>query len=322
MQPFVTDRIEAWRDRMTRRLGPIDLSADDPASFRATMGDERLGIVHVTSLTVSPFRVRRTAKMIRQSDPEVFVLMLPLRGHIHIRENRTDTELHLSELALYGTSHPRELQICPSGATARGIMVTFPYAMLPLELQKEKRVRTFSSRYGVGSLLSDFLTSLCTGSSCYRPADTPRLGTILIDLLATQLAHQLDPMRSVPAEAHEDALLVGILAFIQRHLADPELTPASIAAAHNISLRQLHRLFQSQETTVADWIRICRLNRCRRDLTDSLLSRMPIHAVAARWGFSNAAHFTRLFGNRYGISPQGYRSAQLRTSPISAAHST
>lgn len=312
MQPFVTSRFEVWRDRMTRTLGPMDLSTDDPARFHATMSRERLGIVHVFALTVSPFRGRRTAKMIREFDPETFLLILPVRGHVHIRENRTDTELRRSELALCGTSHPRELRICPDGATARGVVATFPYAMLPLHLQEEKRLRTVSGRDGIGSLLSDFLTSLGTGSSGYRPADAPRLGTILIDLLSTQLAHQLDPVRSLPAEKHKHAMLAEVLAFIQRNLSDPELTPASIAAAHNISLRQLHRLFQSQETTVAGWIRACRLDRCRHDLADSLLSRLPIHAIAARWGFSNAAHFTRLFGNRYGVSPQDYRTAQMR----------
>lgn len=314
MQPFVTDRFEAWRDRMINTLGPMELSTDDPANFRATVATRRLGIVRVMSLTVSPFRWRRTARMIRNFDPETFLLVLPLRGHLHIRENRADTTLGRSELALYGTSHPKELRVCPDGATARGIIVTFPYAMLPLHLQKERLLRTFSGRDGIGALLSGFLTGVGTGTSSYLPADAPRLGTILVDLLATRLAHQLDPTKSVPAETHEKTTLLGVLGFIQQHLSDPDLSPASIAAAHNISIRQLHRLFQSQETTVANWIRTSRLDRCRRDLADSLLSRMPIHAIAARWGFSNAAHFTRLFGKHYGISPQDYRAAQLGTS--------
>ena len=45
------------------------------------------------------------------------------------------------------------------------------------------------------------------------------------------------------------------LAFIQQHLDDPGLSPAEIAAAHHISLRLLHKLFQEQGETVAGWIR-------------------------------------------------------------------
>ena len=45
------------------------------------------------------------------------------------------------------------------------------------------------------------------------------------------------------------------LAFIQQHPGDPGLSPAEIAAAHHISLRLLHKLFQEQGETVAGWIR-------------------------------------------------------------------
>ena len=54
-------------------------------------------------------------------------------------------------------------------------------------------------------------------------------------------------------------------AFVEQHLGDADLTPAAVAAAHHVSLRQLHRLFETQETTVAAWIRHRRLERCRRD---------------------------------------------------------
>lgn len=40
------------------------------------------------------------------------------------------------------------------------------------------------------------------------------------------------------------------LAFIQQHPDDPGLSPAEIAAAHHISLRLLHNLFQEQGETV------------------------------------------------------------------------
>jgi AraC-like DNA-binding protein len=190
-------------------------------------------------------------------------------------------------------------------------MVVFPYTMLPRRLRRMQGVTLFSGREGVGALLSGFLTGLEKGSIQQRPGDSPRLGTILIDLLAAQLAHQLDTGAALPAESRQHTVLLQIHAFIQRHLPDTGLSPAMIAAAHNISVRQLHRLFQAEETPVAELIRNSRLERCRSDLTDPLLREVPVRTIATRWGFRGPAHFSRLFRAYYGIGPQECRRMAL-----------
>ena len=60
--------------------------------------------------------------------------------------------------------------------------------------------------------------------------------------------------------------------YIEANLADPLLSPASIAAAHFISTRHLHNVFHEAGTTVAQWIRTRRLEGCRRELRDPLLA--------------------------------------------------
>ncbi|MEV5841331.1 MULTISPECIES: helix-turn-helix domain-containing protein [unclassified Streptomyces] len=104
-------------------------------------------------------------------------------------------------------------------------------------------------------------------------------------------------------------LLGRIEAYILHHLCDRDLTPDRIAAAHHISTRYLHRLFQRQELTVAAWIKAQRLARCRHDLADPGLCRLPVHAIAARWGFAQSADFSRAFRAAYGTTPTGFRSS-------------
>jgi len=104
-----------------------------------------------------------------------------------------------------------------------------------------------------------------------------------------------------------------IRAFIQHHLADPDLTPRTIAAAHHISLSYLHRLFQDEQFTIAAWIRHQRMEHARRDLADRKLLPIPIHAIAARWGFHRATDFTRTFRSTYGIAPRDYRHQALQS---------
>jgi AraC-like DNA-binding protein len=95
---------------------------------------------------------------------------------------------------------------------------------------------------------------------------------------------------------------------IEERLGDPELSPRSIAAAQFISVRYLHKLFETQQTSAADWIRQRRLERCARDLVDPALAGAPIGTIGARWGITNQAHLSRLFRARYGVSPSDYRA--------------
>jgi AraC-like DNA-binding protein len=95
-----------------------------------------------------------------------------------------------------------------------------------------------------------------------------------------------------------------------------------IAAAHQISTRYLHKIFHDQGLTVAGWIRQRRLERCHRDLADPVLRSHPIHAIATRWGFSDSAHFSRLFRAAYGTSPRDYRHLARQGNDVRASSTT
>ncbi|MFF4384997.1 helix-turn-helix transcriptional regulator [Kitasatospora sp. NPDC001547] len=86
------------------------------------------------------------------------------------------------------------------------------------------------------------------------------------------------------------------------------MTPQTIADAHHISLRRLQQLLAEDDMSPAAWIRRRRLERCRLDLANPRLNARPIQAIAERWGFSDPAHFSRLFRAAYGIPPRDYRN--------------
>lgn len=96
-------------------------------------------------------------------------------------------------------------------------------------------------------------------------------------------------------------------AIIYEQAADQALTPASIAAQLNVSLRQLYRAFNGTETPAA------RIRRRRLDRAAELLSaRTPapqVEWVAQECGFASAEYFSRAFRREFGISPRAYRSA-------------
>ncbi|MFB7445108.1 helix-turn-helix domain-containing protein [Streptomyces mirabilis] len=307
----VSDRVEAWHDITASALIPNEFSIDRAAEFRASLQAVDLGGAQVTALTYASMTSRRTPQLIRQSDPEMYAVGLILRGEQVILQDRCEAPLGVGDLVVYSTSHPYQAVVEAPQGTAASVVVQIPRAMVPLSSNRVDRMLAarMSGREGVGGLLAGFLTHLATDTSLYRPADGQRLGGVLIDLITAWLTHHIDASDQTPAETRQHMQFLEIQDFIRRHLGDVELSPATVAAAHHISLRTLHRLFGSHAhgATIAFYIRRQRLTRARRDLADPRLSARPVHAIAARWGFLRPADFTRAFRTQYAITPSDYR---------------
>ncbi|WP_369213146.1 helix-turn-helix domain-containing protein [Streptomyces flavofungini] len=160
----------------------------------------------------------------------------------------------------------------------------------------------------MGGVFTRWLADLNARATEFTSADIPTLASITVDLLASVVAGCLEAEKALSPEARRTALRAQIGAFVEQHLADPAMTPQMIADAHHISLRHLQQLLAEDDTSPAAWIRHRRPERCRLDLTNPRLNARPIQAIAERWGFTNPAHFSRLFRATYGIPPQDYRN--------------
>ncbi|EME18271.1 helix-turn-helix transcriptional regulator [Rhodococcus triatomae] len=110
-----------------------------------------------------------------------------------------------------------------------------------------------------------------------------------------------------------------LLSRIRRHvdanLGDPDLRPATVAAAHHISVRHLHSLWSTTGTTLGEHITAQRLERARKMLLDRRNRHLTILTVAQRHGFVDATHFTRRFREAYGVTPGRLRRAPSQRAP-------
>jgi AraC-like DNA-binding protein len=113
------------------------------------------------------------------------------------------------------------------------------------------------------------------------------------------------------AVAQPDAVRAGRLVAAKRHiechLAEPDLSPATVAAAPHISVRTLHLLFEPTGTSFAHHVLRRRLEECRAALLAG-----PARAVtdiAFAWGFNNLSSFYRAFQAAFGMSPGDLRAS-------------
>ena len=117
----------------------------------------------------------------------------------------------------------------------------------------------------------------------------------------------------------QSARLAAVKRYVDLHLADPTLTPASAAAALGISARQLHRLFESNNISFARYVSRQRLLRCRDAIAGATGTDRSVVDIAFGWGFNSMATFYRAFVSEFGSPPTMLRAAsQGRASSLRA----
>ena len=262
--------------------------------------------VRLTETTATEYEVIRTPKLIRRSDPETCGVQVLTYGQIGLEQGGDQTILRPGELSIIDHSRPFSIL----GMSDRKIVnVTFRKTLLPVsaDLLAQLTGARIPARPGTAGLVSSLLRQLLARLDEDEMADNAWLALAVVDLIAAGIASRLDRGAKIGPERRQRAMFLRIHAYIDKHLGEPTLAPAAIAAAHHISARYLRKLFEANGETVTDRIRNHRLARCRRDLLDPALTDLPVAAIARRWGFTSAAHFTRVFREAYGLPPAAYR---------------
>jgi AraC-like DNA-binding protein len=304
-------RLEHLNHVVADTIVPFGVRVDADRDLRAQILSGRVGTLGVTRVTAPPMRAFRTPRHIRASDPELFKIDVQVRGRALFTQGDREAALAPGDLTFLDLSRPCAL--ADRGDEHEVLAVMFPHAALPLRHDELERVTAvpISGRDGLGAPISALARHLAERLDGRDASEGTRLAAALLDLLIVALAERLGRTAALAPATQRRALLVSVQGYIDRRLADPELSPDAIAAAHHISRRQLYKLFETQPTTVAGWIRQRRLERCRRDLLDPALAERPVSAIAARWGLPDAQHFSRLFRAAYGLPPAEYRLALL-----------
>ena len=89
------------------------------------------------------------------------------------------------------------------------------------------------------------------------------------------------------------------------------LSIGAIAARHRLSARYVRMLFESEGTSVTDFVREERLKRARSLLLSPRFAGRRIAEIAYEVGFNDLSYFNRSFRRRFGRSPSELRELAL-----------
>ena len=287
---------------------PLEITSPDPASFVGRLGHAEAYGVSFTDIRSTAQHVRRTPELIAASPTPYFKISLQMEGHGIHRQHGREVDLQPGDLAVYDTTQPYELEFT---GPFRVLVMMLPHSRLQIPAHLVDRVTAvrLDGSIGLGRVVSPFLATLGANLDELRGPAGVQLVQNAVQLLDTLLANEFE-LAKIAADPRR-ATLERIRDEIDQRLGDPDLTPSSVAEHAYISLRHLHALFHEQGETVAAYIRTRRLERIYIDLADPTRLHLSVAAIGARWGFGNAAHFSRTFKAVYGESPSEVRRRTL-----------
>ncbi|MEA2179222.1 MAG: hypothetical protein QOG77_2519 [Solirubrobacteraceae bacterium] len=299
------ESLRAWNDAMSRAVCPIRMERTAHGPFRGRAAGYRVGSLGVLQIQTDPTTVARTRADISAFDPALVQVTLVRHGHCVVEQGDRCARLAPGDITVYDTSRPFQIH---SQEAYTAVVYTVPRALLgghADRIRARSAIRV-SADADLGALGGRYLAELA--DLLQRGAATA--GDVDLADGALALIRALCSLRQAPAaRPTPEQQLAAMRAFVEERLGDPLLGPASIARAHHVSTRSVHRLFADHGEAVSGWIRARRLDRCRRDLADVSLAHETVADIAARWGFTNHAHFSRTFRATFGETPTQARQA-------------
>lgn len=307
-QDIATD-FTHWQRLVSESFVPLEAEQVRAGTFAGRLAGRHLQELAIMQVTAGAHAVVRTPELIGRSGAGFYKLSLQVSGHGLLVQDGRETLLHPGDLAIYDTERPYSLAFDEDFSS---LVLMFPRQLVGLSAEdvRELTATTMGAGHRLGQAVAPFITQI---GGMLPTLDGPighRLALNVVDLLATVMADELYS-RPEADGTQQSRLLRRVHHFIESQLANPDLGPDMIAAAHYMSTRALHQLFATTDHTVARWIRERRLEKSRRDLQDPLLRDVPVAAIGARWGLADPAHFSRLFRAEFGLSPAQYRRQHL-----------
>jgi AraC-like DNA-binding protein len=128
--------------------------------------------------------------------------------------------------------------------------------------------------------------------------------------LALRARGRVTPGTPESRDAVRHGYLHMALALLRSHLQRPDLSPTQVARMVNISVRQLHLLFEPTGLSFARTLLAMRLTEARRQLES--IPHLTTTDIAQACGFDSLATFYRTFRQAYGLAPGDLRKLLRR----------
>jgi AraC-like DNA-binding protein len=302
-----SQRLAYWTDLVCDTY--VQLECDAIAGRTSIDGDikaDELATLRLSTVTATPQVVRRTAAKIADASEDFFLVSIQTRGEGLILQDDRLAHLRPGDFALYDSTRPYQLRF--DGAFQQ-VVLQLPGPILRTALPHTDALTAsaVSGERGAGHLMIGMIRTLASDIDLLSPASAHAVAESVTQILIAGLSAL--PAARQPPVSHLTAYhRERIKACARSRLGDPSLNVASLAQELRLSPSTLHRVWSGEACGLSEWIWAQRLDAARRDLCDPNQASCSVSEIAYRWGFNDAAHFSRAFRGRFGRSARELRA--------------
>ena len=287
-----------WRESVTQAYLPLEPETASRSGFQGRIVRNGCSRLKTSRVSSSRSIVARTAACIaRRTNGDFFANML-VSGSALVRQGDRMALAKAGDVIVVDSNEAFSLNFS-EGVDL--VCVAFDGAVLRRMTDRMGLPpHLVIHRQAAGHLVAAYMAGLA--------ADLETIGSIA-DIAADQfpalVARAAAPLER--AGARLSSLALRIRQFIEAEIGDRDLGAKRIAAAIGVSRSMVYEAMAADGLTVAGYIRDCRLRGCIAEFASSGPNDLTSAAIAERWGFRDAAAFSRTFKRREGAPPSQFR---------------
>lgn len=291
-----------WREAVCEAVMNVATEDAPDADFSGDIACADYGELRFASFTSTAHRIVRQPFHIGRSNSAHYLISLQRRGTGRMQQAGETCELGAGDIGIVDGARP--FSVTFPDTVDRAIAV-IPSAMLQSRAPwlRERPIGRMTRDPDLHPMLRATIERLA-GPDCRSGAEAEMLADNLCNLVALLSAREDRERKASQANLSD---LDRMLAFVRRHLGDPQLDPQTLADHLQVSVRTVHKRFEAAETSFGRALLDLRLDAARRALSDPRCRTLTVTRIAYGAGFNDLSHFTKAFRARFGLPPGMYR---------------
>lgn len=298
-------RCAYWNQAMREVYGPRwSLHPARPEDFHLSLHAQQIGAITLSRATLSQAEVSTTARIGRRSTARSY--------NLYIADRPQRLTLGGQHILL----EPGDFMLTDA-ACSWSIVTAEPYTTIGLTVPSvlmrayvSSPERVVGLRFSGSNPISRVVPTMLRNMWSIAEQDSlahvgHRLVVSLLEVFS--VCCDLTPSARAMTAPKATAWRAEIRRVVQENLHDPDFSVHSVGRALGLSTRYVQLVFNDGDESLSQYICRQRLEGCRRELSDTTAREHSLTAIAFRWGFNSAAHFSRAFRARFGLSPSAFR---------------